>query len=106
MWACLGSVGERQAMCVWRAGDDDRRLAAAVRTFARRCGYDECYRAKGAWLWKAREGVAGAVTMVMDRRWWVSVASFGCRQSRKSRDAKALRRGGRAGLNGTLPRYR
>jgi hypothetical protein len=61
------AFGDGQALCVRRAGDDDRRLAAAVRTM--RC------RPRRVAL-RGEEDVAGTETIAMDRRWVVSVASL------------------------------
>ena len=57
-------------------------LVMTIGGWRRRCALCDAVRMRrvltghGAWLWEGREDVAGAVTMVMDRRWVVSVASL------------------------------
>ena len=73
VWAAFG---DGQALCVRRAGDDDRRLAAAaVRTMRCSAGATSSDGPRRVAL-GGEEDVAGTETIAMDRRWVVSVASL------------------------------
>lgn len=69
------AFGDGQALCVRRAGDDDRRLAAAVRTMRCSAGATSADGPRRVAL-RGEEDVAGTETIAMDRRWVVSVASL------------------------------
>jgi hypothetical protein len=97
------AFGNGQALCVGRAGDDDRRLAAAVR--ALRCCADATSFGGPR---RVALGGKGGCRGCGDDSDGSPVGGFGrvvgAGRVGRAAMAKALRRGGRAGLN-EMPRW-